>query len=99
MQPKKSVGLAVASMVLGILSIVCWCNLYLSLPMGIVGLVLGVVSVKGDKGGKGMAITGIVLSIVCIALVALAIIGCSTFNYSTGNMIDNIFDSSEVFDF
>ncbi len=72
-QPKKSIGLAVASMVLGIVSIVfSCCFVYISIPCGIVGLILGAISIATKKGGKGMAIAGIVCSIVSLAVTIIA---------------------------
>ena len=63
-------GPAIASMVLGIVSIVFW---YFGIVTGVIGLVLGVTSLKkvqprGTKRGRGMAIAGIVCSIVALAL-------------------------------
>lgn len=60
-QKKESKGMAIASMVLGILSLViCWVGWIL----GIVGLILASVSLGTHKGGKGMAIAGLVTSIL-----------------------------------
>lgn len=71
MEPKKSSGLAIASMVLGIVAIcLSCCYYYVSLPCAVIGLILGGVAlskVKAGTGeGKGMAITGLVLSIISI---------------------------------
>ncbi len=67
-------GLAIASLVLGILSLcaafVWWCGS----PVSIVGLVLGFLGLKSS--GKGMAIAGIILSAVGLFLmIIIAIIG------------------------
>lgn len=63
-------GPAVASMVLGILSLVLW---YFGIVTGIIGLVLGASSLKqcqpnGPKNGRGMAIAGITCSIIALSL-------------------------------
>ena len=63
-------GQAIASMVLGIVSLVFWCG---GLVTGIIGLVLGITSLKstlprGPKRGRGMAIAGIACSAVALAL-------------------------------
>lgn len=80
--PKKSIGLAVASMVLGIVAVVfSCCFIYVSIPCGIVGLILGAVSLATKKGGKGMAIAGIVCSIVSIAVVIIAAIAGASMYY------------------
>ncbi len=65
---KNGVGLGVASMVLGILAILfSCCFYYLSVPLSLVGLILGAVGIKKNNG-KGMAIAGLVLSIISLAL-------------------------------
>lgn len=65
-------GMAIASMVLGIVSIVlCWWFI-LALPCGIVGLVLG--CVYRYKGGKsGMSVAGIVCGSIGIAFAIIEI--------------------------
>lgn len=60
-------GMCVASMVLGILSIVFCVVPFLSVPFGIVGLILGVISRHKDNS-SAIAIAGIVTSIVGVAL-------------------------------
>lgn len=66
---KKPIGFAVTSMVLGIVSVVfSLCLPFVSIITAIVGLVLGSLSLKRNLGGKNMAIAGIVLSIVFLAL-------------------------------
>ncbi len=73
-------GLAVASMVLGIVSLVfCWCW-----PVGgtcaIVGLPLGGVALSKIKNGdadprpRGMAIAGLVMCIISIALILIIVV-------------------------
>lgn len=72
---KKSVGLAVASMVCGIVGLVLSCCVpYLPIVLGIVGLVLGAVSLRKQAGGKGMAIAGIVCSIITLVPAVLMIV-------------------------
>ncbi|MDD3219369.1 MAG: DUF4190 domain-containing protein [Lachnospiraceae bacterium] len=73
----ESKGFAVASMVLGIVSIVFVCCLgwFVLIPAG-VSLILGIVSLVKHKPGKGMAIAGIVCAAVAIILlVTLVIVG------------------------
>ena len=71
----KGKGMAIAGMVLGILSLVAgfwfW---FVGVPMGIVGLVLSAVGGKKLKAAgqpRGMAIAGLVLSIVSLASTVL----------------------------
>ena len=67
-------GLAVASMVLGIVSVLLFFLCFVNGIFGLVGLILGGVSVAKINGsggmlkGKGMAITGIILSLIGIAI-------------------------------
>lgn len=71
---EKTVGFAVASMVLGIVSIVLLCVWPIPIITAIVGLVLGAVSLKKNLGGRGMAIAGVVMSVIVIAIaIAIAI--------------------------
>ncbi|MDF2543982.1 MAG: hypothetical protein K0S47_3700 [Herbinix sp.] len=69
--PKKNSGMAIASMVIGICSIVLCCVWYLALPASIVGLVLGILSIRGKKSGRGMAIAGIILCSLGIVIALL----------------------------
>ena len=59
---KEKTGLHVASLVLGILSIVFAAFWYIALPAGIMAIVFGVKSIKmiGSKMGKAGMVTGIV---------------------------------------
>ena len=67
--PQGGKGFAIASMVLGIVSIVFACCLwYISLVAGIVGLILGIMSVKQNRDGRGMAIAGIIMCAIAIVL-------------------------------
>jgi site-specific recombinase len=77
----KKQGMAVASMVLGILSVLIgWIPVvgwFTGFPMALLAVILGAVAIgqankKPDEfGGKGMAITGLVLGIVTLALALL----------------------------
>lgn len=63
---KPAQGLAIASMVLGIVGFVACCLPLVGYPVTITGLVLGIVA-KG-KGAKGMAIAGIIMSTITLIL-------------------------------
>lgn len=68
-----SKGMAIAAMVLGIVSIVLSCIWYVSLVTGIIGIVLGIMYNK--KNGKcGMSTAGIVCSIIGMVLAVVIII-------------------------
>ena len=69
-------GLAIASMVLGIVSLVLW---YFGLITGTIGLVLGLrarqyCEPQGTKRGRGFAKTGIICSIVALSLWGLFVV-------------------------
>ena len=62
-------GLAIASLVLGILSLCASAAWWCGGPISIVGLVLGALGLK--TSGKGMAIAGMVLSVIGLLLVVI----------------------------
>ena len=63
-QEKK--GLSLASMILGIVGFLAWCLPLVGFPVCITGLILGIVGIK--KGGKGMAIAGIIMCAITLLL-------------------------------
>jgi len=67
-------GKAIASLVLGIASLIMWCCPFVGLPIAGTGLILGIVAMKGPN--RGMAIAGVVLSVVGLLLaIANAVLG------------------------
>ena len=77
---QQSNGKAVASLVLGIVSLVCIFFGYgalLGIVLGVVGIILGVMARK--EAPSGMATAGLVLSIIAIVLcvITLACIICA----------------------
>lgn len=62
----ESKGLSIASMVLGIVSVVMLCLYYISIPCAILAIIFAIVGRK--KGGKGMATAGLVLGIIALAI-------------------------------
>jgi hypothetical protein len=86
---KPTSGMAVASLVLGIVTwIFGWFTL--AIP-GILGLIFGIVGIQqckhGTKGGNGMAIAGLVLSIIMVAIYFIALI----YAMSIANSVINSF--------
>ena len=74
----ESKGLSIASMVLGIVSLVFFCFVYICIPCGIISIILGGVALAKKKAGKGMAIAGLACSIIGIAIyIILSLIGAS----------------------
>lgn len=81
---KDKKGLAIASMVLGIIALVLFCIWYISIPCAILALVFGILSLKSSK--RGMAIAGISTGAVGFVLMILLyvfiffVIGVGTFS-------------------
>ncbi len=72
---KKPIGLAVASMVLGICSLIFYCIWFIALPTAIIGVILSILSLKNPQnGGRGMAIAGLVTSIIALVLAVIILI-------------------------
>lgn len=68
-------GLGIASMVLGIVALVLSCCFYyISIPCAILGVIFGGVSISKKKPGRGMAIAGLVCSIVSLVPAIIIII-------------------------
>ena len=74
--PKKTSGLGIASLVLGIIAIIgSWVPILnnVSFLIAIIGLVLGIVGIvsirKGKVGGKGLTIAAIIINVVAIVIV------------------------------
>ena len=73
LQPGQTdgVGRSVASMILGIISVV---GGFTFLLPPIVGVVLGHIGLKREPHGRGMAIAGLVMNYVSLALLLLAVV-------------------------
>lgn len=70
-------GKAIASLVLGIVAVVCVFFGYgalLGIVLGIIGLILGINAKK--ESPSGMATAGVALSIIAIAICAIGFIAC-----------------------
>lgn len=77
----EGVGWAIASMVLGIIALVSmccsWTNLAFSVFTGILailGVIFASVNLYGHKAGKGMAIAGLVCSIIALVSAVIFIL-------------------------
>ena len=83
--PKQSSGLSIASMVLGIISIVSCCVACLSIPLGILAVIFGIIGVVKNQPGKGMAVAGIITGGISIAAVVVLyiLIAAGTVEYDT----------------
>lgn len=68
-EANKSKGLAIASLVMGILSIIsCGC----CCPLGVVAIIFAIIVLVKHKGGKVMAIIGMILSAISILYVIIS---------------------------
>lgn len=67
-QPQKINGFAVASLVLGILSILLCCTVCFSISMGALSILFAILSKRRGTPMSGMSIAGIILSCVAILL-------------------------------
>ena len=81
------IGLAVTSLVLGIVGIplACCCGLFAT-PVQVAGAICGGIAMRQSEG-KGMAVTGLVLSIIGLVLSVVAIIvgvGMNLANFNPG---------------
>lgn len=65
-------GLSIASMVLGIVSLVIWANFLISLTCGILAIVFGNIGKKRD--GKKMAKAGFIMGIVSVSIRAAVLV-------------------------
>lgn len=59
----KTLAFSVVSLVTGILSIICCCGIWVSLPLGIIAIIFAAVSRKTLGYFDGMAIAGLILGI------------------------------------
>lgn len=66
MPPQPTSGLAIASMVLGIIALVLSCFGTVGIICGLLAVILGGCALATKKGGKGMAIAGLVCGIIAL---------------------------------
>ena len=84
-QTNGGAGIGIASMVLGIVSLVLGCCFpYISIPCALIGVILAAVSLGGHKDGRGMAIAGLVCSIISLIPAVIVIIGGASMLSSMG---------------
>ena len=95
----QSNGMAVGSLICGILGILLSCCLwYIAIPLAIAGLVLGILVIKNKKGGKNLAIVGIILSSISIIMgIIIAIMMIAVFtNPEFSSMYQQILQEIET---
>lgn len=90
-------GFSIAALVLGIIALVLCCIWYVSIPCGIIALILGIIGLKSSKRGMSIAgiITGVIGMILSIVLVIAIVMLCvSIFNSAKDAIEDSDYPSS-----
>ena len=72
--------MAIASLVMGIISLVCCGSIF-----AILGIIFGAVSLSRKKQQNGMAIAGLIISCIALVLWLVAIIFLASTGYFNGN--------------
>lgn len=95
--------LGIISLVLGITGLLAWIIPIFGLPIGVTALVFGISGLK--KSGRGMAIAGIVLGIICLVLTIInSAIGAyrgyrgelwSAIEENTTQSVETVYDADE----
>lgn len=99
---KDKKGLAIAAMVLGIVSLVLFCIWYISLPCAILAIIFGIISIKSSK--RGMAIAGIstgavgAILMILLYVLAFVLIGVGT-SAGVKEIIENFEDYQDDYDY
>ncbi len=93
-QPRKADnGMAIASLICGIVAVaIACCGWFITLPVSIVGLVLGILSIRRKTGGRTMAIIGIILCSFGILLGILGLISTIALLSDGNGILNNFFD-------
>lgn len=68
------IGISIASLVCGILSLVCCCVYTVGILLAIAAIVLGIISLVKKFDGRGMAIAGIATGSIGIVLIILVVV-------------------------
>jgi len=79
---RRGNGVAVASLVLGLVSVVLMCIWYVAMPCGILAIIFGVGGRKNARegaSGGGMATAGLVLGLLGLLLPIVLLLGCLAF--------------------
>ena len=67
--PKKKAGLAIASLILGLLSLAGFCCCGINIITAPLAIIFGIVSLAKKRGGTGMAITGIITAVLSLLII------------------------------
>ena len=91
-EKKKMIGIAITSLVLGILSVICCC-FGLGWITAIPGIIFGIIAIAKKYAGKGCAIAGIICSAIAIVAAIVSLIVTIAFGASMPSFIESIEDS------
>lgn len=95
---KETVGFAITSMVLGILSILLSCSYIYGSILSILALIFGIIHLKNKKSGHGMAIAGVTTGAISILIKIILFILIFIGVISIGNRYNDWHDYSHIFD-
>ena len=70
-EAEPSSVMAIASLALGIFSVVCCCTVIPAATSAVIGLILGIISIRNNYGGKSLATAGIIFSAIGLAIGAI----------------------------
>jgi hypothetical protein len=103
----RASGMAISSMVVGIIGILCSWVIFFSIPLGVAALVLGILEFKKIKDGaasekgRGMAIAGIILGGLTLAgaIIYIIVIVVSAVSFTTifSSMMPSIMEKFGTF--
>ncbi|RMI34075.1 DUF4190 domain-containing protein [Nocardia stercoris] len=83
-------GLAITSLVLGILAVVTFCTMFGGVILGVLAVIFGLIAVlqarSGRAGGRGMALAGLVLG--AIALIGSLVMGWYLWSHGMQDYFD-----------
>ena len=90
-------GFSIAALVLGIIALVLCCIWYVSIPCGIIALILGIIGLKSSK--RGMSIAGIITGVIgmilsIVSVISIVMLGVSIFNSAKDAIEDSDYPSS-----
>lgn len=95
-------GLGITSMVLGIVSLALFCVWYIAIPCAIVAVILGAIGLNQSKSAglkNGMAVAGIVCSVIAIAIVIIALAAACSVGSCALNDIDDLDELMDEFQY
>lgn len=67
--PKKKTGLAIASLILGLLSLAGFCCCGINIITAPLAIIFGIVSLAKHRSGTGLAITGIITAVLSLLII------------------------------